>query len=83
MRELFKYGALSHLYKLARKLECMGDRPRLLPEDRVVLLGIVQQEMVRRRLIQSDKNKLIRAGIDPEALEVFPEWMLKSKKEDI
>ena len=72
-------GSLSHLARIIRKLEASSDRPRLTAEDRAVLASLLRQEVLRRRLVQSDKKRLEKLGVYIDTLEV-PDWVKRSTK---
>jgi hypothetical protein len=75
-------GSLAHIQKLIATLSGICDRPRLDAEARYVLIGILKQEVLRRKIIESDKKVLTDLGIDP-SLQLFPDWVLNSKKKKV
>ncbi len=74
MRNNITRGGVQHLKVLIKRFEGLTDRPRVAVEDKALIIAVLRQEVIRRRLIQSDAKLYKRYGIDLELVEV-PDYM--------
>lgn len=71
-------GSINHLESLVSRLNGTSARPLLNPIDRMVISTILKQEIIRRRLIESDSKKISKLGVNIEEIKQYPEWVRKS-----
>lgn len=71
-------GSITHLESLISRLEGTASRPLFNPIDRMVLSTILKQEVIRRKLIESDAKRISKLGVNLEEIRQYPEWVRKS-----